>query len=47
MPLIDYCTTNCIPYTQAFYLVLGFTLAGWVAGILMYRTGQVWKARSE
>lgn len=36
---------NCVAPGDVYPMVLGFTLAGWAAGILMYRLGVAWKAR--
>jgi len=36
---------NCIYPCDAYMLEMGFLCAGWLAGILMYRFGALWKAR--
>lgn len=43
MNVQDFCT--CIPQEYQTQIVIGCTLAGWVAGILMYRYGLIWKAK--
>lgn len=36
---------DCVAPGDAYMLAIGFTCAGWLAGILMYRFGALWKAR--
>lgn len=36
---------SCLDPDVAYQMMIGFTLVGWIAGIVMYKAGQVWKAR--